>query len=101
MTLLEIYHSIAASYVDSAHFLWEDFVQRIDLLVSAGFLVKRMDDTLMFCHASFREWLTRRDECDSTKFLCDVRYPFSPFCFIAWQQIPFHSLISLHYICGH
>lgn len=27
----------------------------------------------MFFHPSFREWLMRRDEGDSTKFLCDLR----------------------------
>lgn len=39
----------------------------------SGFLVKRLDDTYMFFHPSFREWLMRRDEGESTKFLCDLR----------------------------
>lgn len=39
----------------------------------SGFLVKRLDDTYMFFHPSFREWLMRRDEGESTKFLCDYR----------------------------
>jgi len=39
----------------------------------SGFLVKRLDNTYMFFHPSFREWLLRRDEGESTKFLCDYR----------------------------
>lgn len=39
----------------------------------SGFLVKRLDDTYMFFHPSFREWLIRRDDSESTKFLCDLR----------------------------
>lgn len=39
----------------------------------SGFLVKRLDNTYMFFHPSFREWLMRRDEGESTKFLCDLR----------------------------
>lgn len=39
----------------------------------SGFLVKRLDNTYMFFHPSFREWLIRRDEGESTKFLCDYR----------------------------
>lgn len=39
----------------------------------SGFLVKRLDNTYMFFHPSFREWLIRRDEGESTKFLCDLR----------------------------
>lgn len=39
----------------------------------SGFLVKRLDNTYMFFHPSFREWLMRRDDGESTKFLCDLR----------------------------
>ena len=39
----------------------------------SGFLVKRLDNTYMFFHPSFREWLMRRDAGESTKFLCDLR----------------------------
>lgn len=50
---------------------WEDFCQRMDTL--AGFLYRRHDNTYMFFHPAFREWLIRRDEADSPKFLCDLR----------------------------
>ncbi|KAI5748263.1 hypothetical protein M8J77_023609 [Diaphorina citri] len=70
LTLLEIYYSVNALYTDT--FLsWDEFQQRFKLL--SGFLVKRMDNTYMFFHPSFREWLIRRDEGESNKFLCDLR----------------------------
>ena len=46
-------------------------MQRVQLL--HGLLVQRSDDTFMLFHPSFREWLTRREENESTKFLCDAR----------------------------
>ncbi|XP_043488120.1 protein TANC2 isoform X2 [Polistes fuscatus] len=70
LTLPEIYYSINS--LTTNHFVsWEDFMQRFKML--SGFLVKRLDDTYMFFHPSFREWLMRRDEGESTKFLCDLR----------------------------
>lgn len=39
----------------------------------SGFLVKRLDNTYMFFHPSFREWLIKRDDNEATKFLCDLR----------------------------
>ncbi|CAH2009763.1 unnamed protein product [Acanthoscelides obtectus] len=70
LTLLEIYYSVNSMMVDN--FLpWPEFLQRFKLL--SGFLVKRLDNTYMFFHPSFREWLIRRDENEATKFLCDLR----------------------------
>ncbi|XP_072382965.1 protein TANC2 isoform X2 [Diabrotica undecimpunctata] len=70
LTILEIYYSVNALLVDN--FLpWSEFLQRFKLL--SGFLVKRLDNTYMFFHSSFREWLIRRDENDAMKFLCDLR----------------------------
>ncbi|XP_067012508.1 protein TANC2 isoform X2 [Anabrus simplex] len=70
LTLLEIYYSVNALHVDK--FLpWDEFLQRFKML--SGFLVKRLDNTYMFFHPSFREWLIRRDEGESNKFLCDLR----------------------------
>ncbi|CAH0559167.1 unnamed protein product [Brassicogethes aeneus] len=70
LTILEIYYSVNSLLADK--FLpWSEFLQRFKLL--SGFLIKRLDDTYMFFHPSFREWLIRRDECESTKFLCDLR----------------------------
>ncbi|GFN90321.1 protein tanc2-like [Plakobranchus ocellatus] len=50
---------------------WEDFCQRMAVL--HGFLYRRHDNTFMFFHPAFRDWLIRRDESDSPKFLCDLR----------------------------
>lgn len=70
LTLLEIYYSVNALYTDT--FLpWDEFLQRFKLL--SGMLVKRLDNTYMFFHPSFREWLIRRDDGESNKFLCDLR----------------------------
>ncbi|XP_071055582.1 protein TANC2 isoform X2 [Onthophagus taurus] len=70
LTLLEIYYSVNSLLVDK--FLpWSEFLQRFKLL--SGFLVKRLDNTYMFFHPSFREWLIRRDDNEGTKFLCDLR----------------------------
>lgn len=70
LTLLEIFYSANALLADQ--FLsWPEFLDRFKLL--SGFLVKRMDNTYMFFHPSFREWLLRRDESESNKFLCDLR----------------------------
>ena len=78
LTLLEIYYSVNALLVD--RFLpWTEFLQRFKLL--SGFLVKRLDNTYMFFHPSFREWLIRRDENESSKFLCDLRSGHSGIAF--------------------
>lgn len=71
LTLLEIFHSIN-SLVTEMPLEWNEFLNRFKML--AGFLVKRIDNTYMFFHPSFREWLImRRDEGESSKFLCDLR----------------------------
>ena len=50
---------------------WEEFCQRMTVL--QAFLYRRHDNTYMFFHPAFRDWLIRRDEADSPKFLCDLR----------------------------
>ncbi|XP_045769390.1 protein TANC2 isoform X3 [Maniola jurtina] len=70
LTLVEIYYSVNSLLVDT--FLpWDEFCHRFDGLTD--FLVKRIDNTYMFFHPSFREWLIRRDDNESSKFLCDLR----------------------------
>ncbi|RZF43709.1 hypothetical protein LSTR_LSTR015248 [Laodelphax striatellus] len=70
LTLLEIYYSMNALYKET-FVPWEEFLQRFKNLT--GFLIKRLDNTYMFFHPSFREWLIRRDEGESNKFICDLR----------------------------
>ncbi|XP_026319302.1 protein TANC2 isoform X3 [Hyposmocoma kahamanoa] len=70
LTLVEIYYSVNSLLVDT--FLpWDEFCHRFESLTD--FLVKRIDNTYMFFHPSFREWLIRRDDNESSKFLCDLR----------------------------
>ncbi|KOB78558.1 Uncharacterized protein OBRU01_02147 [Operophtera brumata] len=97
LTLVEIYYSVNSLLVN--HFLpWEEFCHRFDSL--ADFLVKRMDNTYMFFHPSFREWLIRRDDNESSKFLCDLR---AGHCGIAFRlsrvQAPLDSEKSME--LGH
>lgn len=70
LTLLEIFYSVNSLLVDN-FLAWKEFLQRFKLL--SGFLVKRLDNTYMLFHPSFREWLIRRDENEATRFLCDLR----------------------------
>ena len=70
LTVPEIYAAINAlkKEPDSN---WQDFVSRFNML--SGFLVRRGDDTVMFYHPLFREWLIRRKDNESTKFMVDPR----------------------------
>lgn len=70
LTLVEIYYSVNSLLIEN-YLPWSEFLQRFKLL--SGFLVKRLDNTYMFFHPSFREWLIRREENESSKFLCDLR----------------------------
>ena len=70
LTLDEICDTVNSGCVHN--FLnWQEFLQRMDVL--SDFLVRRRDSTYMFFHPAFREWLIKRDEHDSSKFLCDLR----------------------------
>nr|XP_045610158.1 protein TANC2-like isoform X4 [Procambarus clarkii] len=70
LTLPEIYHSVNAGLLYK--FLsWDEFLNCFKVLNS--FLVKRLDDTYMLFHPALREWLARRVEGESAKFVCDTR----------------------------
>ncbi|XP_008179715.1 protein TANC2 isoform X1 [Acyrthosiphon pisum] len=70
LTILEIYYSVNSLNVDE-FVSWEAFLQRFKLI--SGLLIKRLDNTYMFFHPSFREWLMRREDGESKKFVCDLR----------------------------
>ncbi|XP_018576383.1 protein TANC2 isoform X3 [Anoplophora glabripennis] len=97
LTLLEIYYSVNSLLVDN--FLpWSEFLQRFKLL--SGFLVKRLDNTYMFFHPSFREWLIRRDDNEATKFVCDLRSGHAGIAFrLSRVQAPLDSEKTLE--LGH
>ncbi|XP_055540780.1 protein TANC2 isoform X2 [Wyeomyia smithii] len=74
LTLTEIFYSVNALTVEGEGgelIDWGEFLCRFKTLT--GFLIKRIDNTYMFFHPSFREWLIRRDDGESIKFLCDLR----------------------------
>lgn len=70
LTQAELYETLNSNFVHS-YMAWEDYLQRMDIL--GGVVVMRHDGTYMFFHPAFREWLIRRDDNDSAKFLCDLR----------------------------
>ena len=75
LTPVELFHSVNALVSDPAdHMQWGEFLMRFSAL--SGFLARRADDTLMFFHPIFREWLIRRESAGGqkgSKFLCDPR----------------------------
>ncbi|XP_061089622.1 protein TANC1-like [Conger conger] len=66
----QLYQAVNAGSV-KGKLEWEDFQQRMETL--SYFLIQRRDDSRMFCHPSFREWLVWRADGESTDFLCDPR----------------------------
>jgi ankyrin repeat protein len=99
LTLLEIFHSVN-SLVTEAPLEWNEFLNRFKML--AGFLVKRIDNSYMFFHPSFKEWLIlRRDESESSKFLCDLRTGHAAIAFrMSRLQAPLDGEGTLE-LCHH
>ncbi|XP_015109906.1 protein TANC2 isoform X2 [Diachasma alloeum] len=107
LTLPEIFYSVNSLYTEQ-FVSWEEFLQRFKML--SGFLVKRLDDTYMFFHPSFREWLIRRDENESPKFLCDLRLGHTAIAFrLARLECPLagdkvlelgHHVLKAHFYRG-
>ncbi|XP_038045459.1 protein TANC1-like [Patiria miniata] len=65
-----VFEVMNAGYITS-YVERDDFKQRLEMVSS--FLCLRKDGMRMFYHPSFREWLIRRDEGESVKFMCDHR----------------------------
>ncbi|KAH8264924.1 hypothetical protein KR038_008016 [Drosophila bunnanda] len=98
LTLDEIYYSMEALGHGREALSWPDFMQRFKLL--DGFLIKRLDNTYMFFHSSLREWLMRRDEGESSKFLCDARLGHAAIAFrLSRLQAPLSPQLTLE--LGH
>lgn len=97
LTLTELYYSVNALHTRET-MDWEEFLLRFKQL--SGFLCKRIDNTYMFFHPSFREWLIRRDEGESTKFLCDLRMGHAAIAFrLSRLHVPLDAEQSLE--MGH
>ena len=74
MTLAELHHTLASLYLDTSlggDTSWPSFLDTYQQL--AGQLVTRRDDSVMMFHPALRDWLVRRPEGESTKFLVDPR----------------------------
>ncbi|XP_032593584.1 protein TANC2 isoform X3 [Drosophila grimshawi] len=98
LTLDEIYYSMEALQHGEEPLSWPHFMQRFKLL--DGFLIKRLDNTYMFFHSSLREWLMRRDEGESSKFLCDARLGHAGIAFrLSRLQAPLQPQLTLE--LGH
>ncbi|XP_064545202.1 protein TANC2 isoform X2 [Drosophila montana] len=98
LTLDEIYYSMEALHHGQEPLSWPQFMQRFKLL--DGFLIKRLDNTYMFFHSSLREWLMRRDEGESSKFLCDARLGHAGIAFrLSRLQAPLQPQLTLE--LGH
>ncbi|XP_030569705.1 protein TANC2 isoform X2 [Drosophila novamexicana] len=98
LTLDEIYYSMEALQHGQEPLSWPQFMQRFKLL--DGFLIKRLDNTYMFFHSSLREWLMRRDEGESSKFLCDARLGHAGIAFrLSRLQAPLQPQLTLE--LGH
>ncbi|KAH8370818.1 hypothetical protein KR093_005100 [Drosophila rubida] len=98
LTLDEIYYSMEALQHGQEPLSWPQFMQRFKLL--DGFLIKRLDNTYMFFHSSLREWLMRRDDGESSKFLCDARLGHAGIAFrLSRLQAPLQPQLTLE--LGH
>ncbi|XP_051040593.1 protein TANC1 isoform X2 [Phodopus roborovskii] len=83
MTDEQIFQAINAGHIQGEQG-WEDFQQRMEAL--SCFLIKRRDQTRMFCHPSFREWLVWRADGESTAFLCEPRNGHALLAFMFSRQ---------------
>ena len=98
LTIEKLYLIVNAVNV-SSFITWSEFLSLYRPLVR--YIVKRRDDTLMFFHPLFREWLIRRSHIDSNKFLCDPRIGHA---FIALSMTRMGPLIESEQvldICHH
>ena len=73
-----VYHSsiIKINIVSYAGYLIYVDLQLYRFNTLAGFLIRRADDTVMFYHQTFKEWLIGNrnlNENGGRKFLCDIR----------------------------
>ena len=66
----EIYEAVNSAFIKT-YVSYGEFEQRLNTLKE--FLVLRGDGTYMLFHPAFREWLLRREEGQSNKFICDLR----------------------------
>ena len=72
MNCNQIFHTINALKPEKLP--WQEFASRFNTL--SGFLIRRADDSVMFYHQTFKDWLVGNrnlNESGGRKFLCDIR----------------------------
>ena len=76
LTAREIYLAVNAGYTQR-YVSWPEFESRLSVM--SNFVLLRQDGTYQYFHPAFREWLLRREEHESAKFLCDLRSELTTF----------------------
>ncbi|XP_054462937.1 protein TANC2 isoform X2 [Anoplopoma fimbria] len=71
LTDQQLFEVVNAGALTGGTLHWGEFAHRLEQLSS--FLLRRSDGSRMLNHASFREWLTWREEGQDDRFLCDPR----------------------------
>jgi len=70
VSLSKLFNIFSASFV-KPEVKWKEFQSQYQLV--SEYLVARKDGSLMCFHPTLRDWLIRRKEGESTKFVCDLR----------------------------
>jgi len=70
VSLSKLFNIFSALFV-KPEVKWREFQDRYQLV--SDYLITRKDGSLMCFHPTFRDWLVRRREGESTKFLCDIK----------------------------
>ena len=71
LNLTQIYQIIRSQSVASSSLSWNEFLS--DFKVLAETLIVRRNNTVMFFHPAFRDWIIERSNSKSGKFVCDLR----------------------------
>jgi len=70
VSLSKLFNIFSALYV-KPEVKWREFQDRYQLV--SDYLLTRKDGSLMCFHPTFRDWLVRRKDGESTKFICDIK----------------------------
>jgi len=83
VSLSKLFNIFSASFV-KPEVKWKEFQAQYQLV--SEYLVARKDGSLMCFHPTLRDWLVRRRDGESTKFLCDIRTGHAAIAFSISRQ---------------
>lgn len=83
VNLAELFNIYSALSV-TAEVTWKEFRDRYSSI--SDYLVMRTDGSVMFSHPTLRDWLLRRRQGESPRFLCDVRTGHAAIAFALARQ---------------